>query len=110
MLGAWGLLGILILLFVAGFGTDVVSESLLTTTFGLFLLSVVLWVTLSLSLRCPNCGRRFLLELPGEKHAEARKITGLTFWATVVIDVLRNKNFVCMYCGKRWYLFTEHGH
>jgi len=52
------------------------------------------------TLRCENCGERLFLERNKTKHPTAKKIKGLDYWASAVIDVLRHRQLTCMYCGE----------
>lgn len=100
ILGSWLLLGITIILFLFGFIYNDLLQTIISV-FGLFVAMTAIGVLSSLVHKCPNCNRRFLIETPGEKHESARKLGVLDHWATVVVDVLSNNYFVCMYCGEK---------
>jgi DNA-directed RNA polymerase subunit RPC12/RpoP len=51
--------------------------------------------------RCPSCGARFLIESARPPRVETARRAPLGHFATTVIDVLRTRRFVCMYCGQR---------
>jgi hypothetical protein len=65
----------------------------------LFLASALAYCFLALSLRCPSCGRRFLVEWLGPKHPNARRLFGMDHWASAIVDVLRRGHCSCMHCG-----------
>src|SRR5438874_7819831 len=65
---------------------------------GVFIIPMAAYMALAFTLRCPSCRRCFLVE-PRAKHPTARKIGHLDHWGTVVRDVLRQRQFTCMYCG-----------
>ncbi len=100
IVGAWFFLVASISLFIYGFFNKDILQ-ILVPVFCVFIIIAAIGVTTSLLHRCPNCNRRFLIEIPGSKHVSARKVGGLDFWATVVIDVLSKGRFVCMYCGEK---------
>jgi hypothetical protein len=56
------------------------------------------------TLRCESCGERLFIERNKIKHPTAKKIKGLDYWASAVIDVLRHRQLTCMYCGKHYLL------
>jgi hypothetical protein len=51
------------------------------------------------NLHCPLCHGTVLREGRCRKHAEAARIPGLTYRATVVLSALFTGHFRCMYCG-----------
>ena len=99
--GAWIFLLLSILFFIYGFLDKSVLE-ITIVIFGIFMLLATIGTVTSFKHRCPNCKRRFLIQTPGPKHAAARKLGSLDSWATVIIDVLFNNYFVCMYCGEKY--------
>jgi DNA-directed RNA polymerase subunit RPC12/RpoP len=56
---------------------------------------------LAAALRCPACGRRFLVERHGQRHPHARWVPPFSFCGTVISDVVRRGEFTCMYCAGR---------
>jgi len=58
-----------------------------------------IYLALAVTLRCPACGRRLLVESREPKHPSARRARYCDSWGTVVRDVLRSRQCVCMYCG-----------
>lgn len=57
------------------------------------------YALLAFTLRCANCRRRFLVESRMGKHPQARRARPLGHWGTVVRDIVRQRQFVCMHCG-----------
>jgi hypothetical protein len=60
---------------------------------------IAVYMALAVTLRCPACRRRFLIESSGSKHPAALKRAHLGHWGTTVLDVTMRHQFVCMYCG-----------
>jgi len=56
------------------------------------------------TLRCENCEERLFIEGSEPKHSTAKKIKGLDYWASAVIDVERSQQLTCMHCGERYVL------
>jgi len=76
---------------------DLVSISV----FFLFLVVALSYALIAYGLRCPSCGRRFLLESAGAKHSNARRTFGMDHWASAIVDVFRKGHCLCMYCGAK---------
>ena len=74
-------------------------ELLYVLSLGIFLLLMGVHTGLAFVLRCPNCGRRVLIESKEPKHSAARKADHLNYWGTVVWSVMRHQEFSCMHCG-----------
>ena len=74
-------------------------ELLYVLSLGIFLLVMGAYTGLAFALRCPNCGRRVLIESKEPKHSGARKADHLDYWGTVVWSVVRHQEFSCMHCG-----------
>jgi predicted RNA-binding Zn-ribbon protein involved in translation (DUF1610 family) len=74
-------------------------ELLYVLSLGIFLLVMGAYTGLAFVLRCPNCGRRVLIESKEPKHSGARKAHQLDCWGTVVWNVVRHQEFSCMHCG-----------
>ena len=99
--GAWIFLFLSILFFIYGF-LDKAILGITAVIFGAFILLAAIGTVTSFKHRCPTCKKRFLFETPGPKHTAARKLGPFDNWATVIIDVLFNNYFVCMYCGEKY--------
>ena len=74
-------------------------ELLYVLSLGIFLLVMGAYTGLAFVLRCPNCGRRVLIESKEPKHSGAQKADHLDYWGTVVWSVVRHQAFSCMHCG-----------
>jgi hypothetical protein len=101
---AWALLLVLIVHFaLSAFSplraTWPANDLVFATLLCLFLVSALVYCLLALSLRCPSCGRRFLVEWFGPKHPNAHRLSGMDHWASAVVDVLRRGYCSCMHCG-----------
>src|SRR5262249_19833423 len=79
--------------------SDAIWEVLYVLSLGIFLLVMGANTGLAFVLRCPNCGRRVLIESKEPKHSAARKADHLDYWGTVVWSVVRHQKFSCMHCG-----------
>lgn len=64
----------------------------------IFVVAMAAYLGFAFTLRCPACRRRFLME-SGPKHSAARKAQHFGYWGTVVWDIVRSRQFICMYCG-----------
>ncbi|MBI2175087.1 MAG: hypothetical protein HYU33_07825, partial [Candidatus Omnitrophica bacterium] len=53
-------------------------------------------------LRCFRCDRRLTVQWTKEQPKFSRKVWFLRGWGALILDVLINKRFRCMYCGQ-WY-------
>jgi hypothetical protein len=110
LLASWLAVLARILVIVALIGTVVaVLHYEIWTLLYLVLLSavVVVWggyLGLAISLRCPACRQHFFIEKRGPKHAAARKAQYFDYWGTTVLDIIRRREFTCMYCGEISYL------
>ncbi len=74
-------------------------EYLYLAVLPVFVLIWGIYLGFSLTLRCPACGRRFLIEPRDPKRPAARSMRYCDSWGTVVSDVIRGRQFACMYCG-----------
>lgn len=108
---AWLALGLALLLGLIGSigGIDYLGQPALVCLF-ILILSVLSYIPIAFSLRCPTCSRRFLLQSDELKHGNARTKWRLDYWAFVVVDVLLRNSFVCMYCGGKSVLRDSSGH
>jgi len=77
-----------------GSSWDVIYSASLETS----VILVVMYMALAVTLRCPACRRRFLIEWPGPEHSAARK-PPFRYWGTTVWDVVTLHQFTCMHCG-----------
>lgn len=100
----WVLLGASIILFLIGISTKSIDADVIVAAFKLFLVNAIVALTLASIQKCQNCGRRFLVEHPGVKHSNAVKFGKMDYWSSAVIDILKNGEFTCMYCGVRFAL------
>lgn len=68
----------------------------------LVLVGIILPVELCIActLRCPACRGWVMLETFRPIHPAARAIDPGGHYAAVVVDVLRDRRFTCMYCGR----------
>ncbi len=73
-------------------------ESVYVIVLAIFVVTMAAYLGFALTLRCPACRRRFLME-SGPKHSAARRAQHFGYWGTVVWDIVRNRHFICMYCG-----------
>jgi hypothetical protein len=74
---------------------EVIDSGLLA----MILVLMVAYMLLTMTLRCPACRRRFLIESSGPKHPAAPRRPHVGHWGTTVLEVLQRHQFVCMYCG-----------
>lgn len=100
VIASWLLLLLCILLFIYGFIEINFNHQILYVSFYAFLFLSSMAIFFGLTLKCPNCDKRFLMETLGIKHRNAKHLYHLDYWASTVIDVIFNKQFTCMYCGK----------
>ncbi len=68
---------------------------------GLFLLVTLLYLLLSMHLRCIVCTNPVFLSKRCTKNREARRFMGLSYPLEVAKDALLSGYFRCMYCGER---------
>lgn len=66
---------------------------------GAFVVLMGAYIGLAFTLRCPSCRRRVLVESRRGKHPAARKARHLGHWGTLVRDIIRQRQFICMHCG-----------
>ena len=57
-------------------------------------------VATTLGLRCPACRGFVTLETFRPVHPSARRIDPVGRYGAVVVDVVRERRFTCMYCGR----------
>lgn len=57
------------------------------------------YLALAISIRCQSCGKRLFVEMPGPKYSEASRVLGMDHWASMVVNVVRQGQCACMYCG-----------
>ena len=67
--------------------------------FAFFLVARLMATVISHQLHCPLCHGTVMHERSCRKHAEAVKLPGLTYRATMVVQALFTFHFSCMYCG-----------
>lgn len=51
------------------------------------------------TIRCKKCGTRLFQQKIGPKHKNSVKYPMLDYWASMVVDCLRNNKITCMNCG-----------
>jgi len=71
-----------------------------------WLLFALAYILLALTLHCPHCKKRFLIQTNEEKHRDAQKLRIFNYWSTTIINILFDNKFTCMYCGSS-YLLTR---
>jgi DNA-directed RNA polymerase subunit RPC12/RpoP len=64
-----------------------------------FAVVMTVYLGLALVLKCPDCGKRFLIESTEPKHPAARRAKHFDHWGTLVLSIMRNREFTCMHCG-----------
>ena len=108
-------------LFVGTRATVFVSLLLLPLAFwdvaGWSLLYLVLLATIAavfvaffcvaLPLRCDVCSAPFFIDTGAPKHRAARRRASGDYWGTLIMDALRHRHFVCMYCGTLYHLHAD---
>jgi|RhiMethySRZTD1v2_1073278.scaffolds.fasta_scaffold124939_1 hypothetical protein len=57
------------------------------------------YVALAVSIQCQSCGKRLFVEMRGEKRPRASRVWGMDHWASAIVNVLRQGQCTCMYCG-----------
>lgn len=64
------------------------------------------WFTMLMAIitRCPTCNRRVFIDTGSAKHPNARNVKKLGHFSTIVIDVIRRREFVCMHCGTSYHV------
>ena len=62
---------------------------------------MTMYMAITMTLRCPACRQRFLIESRALKHPAALKRPHFGHWGTTVMDIVQRHQFVCMYCGTR---------
>lgn len=102
----WMLLVAFLILFAVG--TAGAGSAALAWLAGVALFGVIgagaTYLFFAFALRCENCGRHLFVERNEAKHPTAKKLRGLDYWASAVIDVMRHRQLTCMYCGERYFL------
>jgi DNA-directed RNA polymerase subunit RPC12/RpoP len=63
----------------------------------------VLYFTFAFSISCPKCTRHLLIQWT-EHPPHAEKTKRVEGWAAIVLKVARNHDFLCMYCGQRFFM------
>lgn len=99
----WALLALFFLVLfagLAGFGSDAAMGRVLQAILVSGGVLVPLQITVTLGLRCPACRGWATLETFRPFHPAARVTMLGGRYAAVVLDVLRERRFTCMYCGR----------
>lgn len=99
----WGLFALFILaLFTAfaGLGCDEAVGRVLQGIMVTIMVLMPLQIGVTLGLRCPDCRGWVTLETYRPPHPAARVMPLGGRYAAVVLDVLRERRFTCMYCGR----------
>ena len=73
-------------------------EVIYGASLGASVILLVMYIALALTLRCPACRQRFLIERRGPKHSAAHK-PPFGHWGTTVWHVVTLHQFTCMHCG-----------
>jgi len=68
----------------------------------LFLLIVIAHVVLSLSHRCPACGKPPTVQTFGTPHPNSRRQSRFSGWSGAVMNVIRRRRLVCIHCGAEY--------
>lgn len=69
---------------------------------GFIILGLPLVFLLS-TLKCDNCKNHLFDEKNCKNiHPDANKIRGISYWATIVINVVWKRKFICMHCGQNY--------
>lgn len=104
VVAAWCLLALLIVQFgLSQFqslrGTWPFAASVTVLILAAFVAVGFAYVVFAILLRCPACGRRFFIEMPGPRHPKVSRVWGMDHWASSVVTVLRKGQCGCMSCG-----------
>ena len=100
----WCLLGVLIFQFALAQlqslrGTWPFVASVTTALLVAVVALGLTYLALAVSIRCQSCGKRLLVEMRGDKHPRASRVWGMDHWASAIVNVLRQGQCTCMYCG-----------
>lgn len=87
--------------------SQALGEYIYVGVLGAFVITMGVYMILAAGLRCPACGRRFLVERHGQRHPDARRVPPFSLWGTVISDVIRRREFTCMYCSVRCRVHTD---
>lgn len=106
----WGLLALFLpalFIGVAGVASEVMMPLAAGSIMGVFVL-IPMQIIVTLGLRCPACNGYVTMETFGPFHPAARITTMGGRYAAVVLDVLRERRFTCMYCGREHRVDPRH--
>jgi hypothetical protein len=81
-------------------GFDIVSPGVVLLM--VFLLSVIAHVVLSLSHRCPACGKPPTVQQFRPPHPNSHGQSRLSGWSGAVMNVIRRRRLVCIHCGAEY--------
>jgi DNA-directed RNA polymerase subunit RPC12/RpoP len=93
--GAIVIIGVLVSVF------EPVTLFLLTNAL-LMMLFGFLYLAASAFIKCTGCSKRVLFNSTLHTPPFSKTTYGLSGWSAVVIDVVRNRQFQCMYCGAKY--------
>ena len=106
---AWSL----IVAFLIVFSVGVIREggATIAITAGLLLCGAIgagtTYLYYACTLRCEECGKKLFVEPSVAIHAASRKISGIDYWASAVIDAVWRRQITCMHCGTRYSLHNR---
>jgi hypothetical protein len=73
----------------------------------LFFTSAVFYSFLAFSIRCQNCNKFVTVQpLAIPPYSNENKIMGFSGWSGIILNVFKNRRFVCMHCGKKYLIKT----
>jgi hypothetical protein len=76
--------------------------SLLVINFAAFMITGITHVVLSFSHECPSCGKHPTIQGFGAVHPNSIGQSALTGWSGVVVNILRRRQLICIYCGSEY--------
>lgn len=99
VLAAWLLLAVIPVVFYMLKLIGAESVIVLSFLVALFLVTLVGHLALSLSHKCPACGKHPTIQGFKPPHPNSAAQSALSGWSGAVVNVLRRRRLVCIHCG-----------
>ncbi len=96
---AWIVAFVVVLIWLFGAFLGMRDNKAMGLAASAFVIFAVSHVLLSLTHRCPSCGRHPTIQEFRGVHKNAVPERGMSGWARVVWDVVVRRSFVCIHCG-----------
>ena len=104
---AWSAMLFIVIAFFLSFFGIYHNDQFLTVIFGTLLSAGALYLVFAPLLKCNHCDRRIFVQWTREPPPFSIKFKGMEGWASIILQVILRREFMCMHCGKKYKVSTN---